>query len=232
MDKPETQAILKQYAEWTNQRHSQYWDKTQNGQTRDTGNRVIRCRMDKPETHAVLRQDTKWTSQRQRQYWDMTHNGQAIDTCSINTIHRMDKPETQTHLATRLPVSLVCPFCVLFQYCLCLWFVHFAYCFNIACVSGLSILCLVPKRHRQSCSKMQNGQTRDTCSIKTRNKMDKPETEAVLRQDVEWTNQRHRQYWDKTHNGQTRDTGNIETICRMDKPETQAVLRQDTEWTN
>jgi hypothetical protein len=58
--------------------------------------------------------------------------------------------------------------------------------------------------------------------------MDKPETQAALRKDREWTNQRQRQYWDKTQNGQSRDTGSIETRHRMDKPETQAVLRQDT----
>ena len=34
--------------------------------------------------------------------------------------------------------------------------------------------------------------------------MDKPETQAVLRQDTEWTNQKHKQYWDKTQNGQVR----------------------------
>jgi hypothetical protein len=47
--------------------------------------------------------------------------------------------------------------------------------------------------------------------------MDKPETEAALRQDTY---------------GNTRDAGSIETIHRKDKPETQAVLNQDTEWTN
>ena len=62
--------------------------------------------------------------------------------------------------------------------------------------------------------------------------MDKPETQAVLGQETEWTNQRHRQYSDKTSNGQTRDTGIIDKRDRMDKPETQPVLRQDTEWTN
>jgi hypothetical protein len=62
--------------------------------------------------------------------------------------------------------------------------------------------------------------------------MDKPETEAVLRQDTEWTSQRNRQYWDKTQNRQTRDRGSIETKHIMDKPETQAVLGQATEWTN
>jgi hypothetical protein len=40
-------------------------------------------------------------------------------------------------------VSLACPLCVLSQYCLFLWFVHSASCFNTACVSGFSILCLI-----------------------------------------------------------------------------------------
>jgi hypothetical protein len=31
------------------------------------------------------------------------------------------------------------------QYCLCLWLVHSVSCLNTASVSGLSILCLVPK---------------------------------------------------------------------------------------
>jgi hypothetical protein len=39
-------------------------------------------------------------------------------------------------------LCLVCPLCVFSQYCMCLWFVHFRYCLNTACVSGLSILCL------------------------------------------------------------------------------------------
>ena len=58
--------------------------------------------------------------------------------------------------------------------------------------------------------------------------MDKPETQAVLGQDTEWTNQIHRQYCDKIQNGQTRDTGSIGTRHRMDKPESHAVLRHDT----
>jgi hypothetical protein len=29
------------------------------------------------------------------------------------------------------------------QYCLCFWFVHSVSCLNTACVSGLSIMCLV-----------------------------------------------------------------------------------------
>jgi hypothetical protein len=62
--------------------------------------------------------------------------------------------------------------------------------------------------------------------------VDKPKTQAALRQDTEWTNQRHRQYWVKTQNGQTRDTCSIKTSHKMYKPETQAVLRQDTKWAN
>ena len=58
MDKPEKQEALGQDTEWTNQRHRQYWEETQNGQTRDTGSFETRKRMDKPETHAVLREDT------------------------------------------------------------------------------------------------------------------------------------------------------------------------------
>jgi hypothetical protein len=56
--------------------------------------------------------------------------------------------------------------------------------------------------------------------------MDKPETQATLKQDREWTNQRHRQYLEKTHNGLIRGTCSIETILRIDKPETQVVLSQ------
>jgi hypothetical protein len=66
--------------------------------------------------------------------------------------------------------------------------------------------------------KTYNGKTRDTSSIETRHRMDKPETQAALRQYKE--------------NGQIRDRGSIETRHIMDKPETQAVLRQDTEWAN
>jgi hypothetical protein len=58
--------------------------------------------------------------------------------------------------------------------------------------------------------------------------MNKPEIQALLRQETEWTNQRHRRFWDKTHNGKTRDTCSIEARHIMDKPETHAVLRQDT----
>jgi hypothetical protein len=36
MKKPEKEEALRQDTKWTNQRHRQHWDKTQNGQTRDT----------------------------------------------------------------------------------------------------------------------------------------------------------------------------------------------------
>jgi hypothetical protein len=65
MVKPETQAVLRKDTERTNQKHGQYWDKTQNGQVRDRGSIETRHRMDKPETLAVLGRDTKWTNQSQ-----------------------------------------------------------------------------------------------------------------------------------------------------------------------
>ena len=68
MDKPETKAVLRQETEWTSQRHRQYLDKTQNGQTRDRGSIETRHIMATPETQVVLRQDTDWTNQRHRQY--------------------------------------------------------------------------------------------------------------------------------------------------------------------
>ena len=58
MDKPVIQAVLRQDTKWTNRRHRQYWDKTQNGKTRDTGSIGTRHRIDKPETQAVLGRDT------------------------------------------------------------------------------------------------------------------------------------------------------------------------------
>jgi hypothetical protein len=48
------------------------------------------------------------------------------------------------HLVSILGVSLVCPFSVFSQCCLCLWFVHYVSYLNAACDSGLPILCLVP----------------------------------------------------------------------------------------
>jgi hypothetical protein len=68
MGKPETEAVLRQVTEWTSQRHRQYWDKTQNGQTRDRGSIESRHIIGKPETQAVLGQDTDWTNQKHRQY--------------------------------------------------------------------------------------------------------------------------------------------------------------------
>jgi hypothetical protein len=59
MDKPETHAVLRQDTEWTNQKHRQYWDDTQNGQTRETGSIGTRYIMEKPEILAVLGQDTE-----------------------------------------------------------------------------------------------------------------------------------------------------------------------------
>jgi hypothetical protein len=44
------------------------------------------------------------------------------------------------HLVSILPVSLVCPFSVFSQCCLCLWFVHSVSRLNAACVSGLFIV--------------------------------------------------------------------------------------------
>jgi hypothetical protein len=62
----------------------------------------------------VLRQDIWWTNQRHRQHWDETHNGQPRVTSSIGITHRMDKPR------------------------------HRQICYpNTACVTGLSLLCLV-----------------------------------------------------------------------------------------
>jgi hypothetical protein len=58
MDNSKKEEVLRQDTEWTNQRHRQHWDETQNGQTRDTGSFETRKRMDKPETQAVLREDT------------------------------------------------------------------------------------------------------------------------------------------------------------------------------
>jgi hypothetical protein len=86
----------------------------------------------------------------------------------------MDNPETQ---AIILPVSLGCPFFVLFVFVLCLMP-------NIACVSGLSILCFICLRP-VSCARMDN-----------------PETQAIL-------GTRHRTKTNKTKNGQPRDTSNI-----------------------
>ena len=69
-------------------------------------------------------------------------------------------------------------------------------------------------------------QAKDTGSFETIQRLDKPETyalltqdseltnqtQALLRQDKEWTNQRNRHYWDKTRNGQTRET----PVLRLD----------------
>jgi ketosteroid isomerase-like protein len=98
MDKSETHAVLRQDTKWTNQRHMQYWEKTQNGQFQDRGSIETRHRMDKPETQAVLGRETEWADQSHKKHWDKTQNGQTRDTGSFQTRKRMDKPETQAVL--------------------------------------------------------------------------------------------------------------------------------------
>ena len=72
----------------TNQRHRQYWDKTE--------------RMDKAETYAVLKPDTEWTNQRHRLALRQgTENEQTRDTSIIETIHKMDKTRETGVLGTR-----------------------------------------------------------------------------------------------------------------------------------
>jgi hypothetical protein len=66
------------------------------------------------------------------QYSDKTRNGQTKDTGSIETIHTMDKPETHANTAGVFGLSIKC-----------LWFIHQVSSPNIACVSGLSIVCIV-----------------------------------------------------------------------------------------
>jgi hypothetical protein len=101
----------------------------------------------------------EWTTQRHRQYWAQDRGGRQIK-------QRMDNPETQAILSTRqrrnslfylfsssalcliLPVSLGCPFFVLFVFLLCLVL-------NIACVS-----------ERRKTNKTKNGQPRDTGNIR------------------------------------------------------------------
>jgi hypothetical protein len=83
------------------------------------------------------------------------------------------------------------------------------------------------QRHRQYWDETHNGQTRITSSIGIRHRMDKPVTQAVLRQDTKGTNLRHMRYSDRTHNGLIRGTCSIETRLRIVKPEKQIVLRQD-----
>jgi hypothetical protein len=139
------------------------------------------------------------------QYWEKTHNGHTSDTGSIETRHRMNKSET--HAAS----------CVSGLSILCL--------IPMLLVTGLPILCLVPILPESlicpSYILSQYYLCLWLCSIETRQRMDKPETQAVLKQDAEWTYQRNRQYWDKTHNGQARDTGSIGTIhyvsCNTDR---------------
>jgi hypothetical protein len=55
MYKPETQAVLGRDTEWADQSHKKHWDKTQNGQTRDTGSFETRQRIEKPDTGSIER---------------------------------------------------------------------------------------------------------------------------------------------------------------------------------
>jgi hypothetical protein len=204
MDKPETQAALRQDTEWTNQRHRQYWNKSLwFGHSLSCPNTVcvsglsILCLV--LILHVSLACPFCILSQNCLCLW-LVHFVSCLNTACVSGLSIL-------HLVTRLPVSLVCPFCVLSQYCLCLCFVHSASCFNIACVSGLSILCLVSILPVSLVCPSCYNFLKKQCLILLQT-LDK--TERVI------------------ENGQTRDIGSIETRCRMDKPETQAVLRQDT----
>jgi hypothetical protein len=66
VEKPKTHAVLRQDTNWKDHKLRQYWDKTQNGQTR--GSIEKRQRMDKPDTQRVLKKDAEWTNQRNRQH--------------------------------------------------------------------------------------------------------------------------------------------------------------------
>ena len=66
MDKPKEHAVFRQDIYWINHKLRQYWDKTQNRQTR--GSIEKRQRMDKPDTQRVLKKDAEWTNQRNRQH--------------------------------------------------------------------------------------------------------------------------------------------------------------------
>jgi hypothetical protein len=91
-----------------------------------------------------------------------------------------------------LPVSLGCPFFVLFVFLLCLVL-------NIACVSGLSILCFIclrPVSCAQYCLCLW---------VVHSQRMDNPETQAIL-------GTRQRRKTNKTKNGQPRNTG-VFVLC-------------------
>jgi uncharacterized SAM-binding protein YcdF (DUF218 family) len=96
-----------------------------------------------------------------------------------------------------LPVSLGCPFFVLFVFLLCLVP-------NIACVSGLSILCFIclrPVSCAQYCLCLWVVHSaQDTGRRQIKQRMDNPETQAIL-------STRHRRKTNKTKNGQPGDTG-------------------------
>jgi hypothetical protein len=76
--------------------------------------------MDNPEAQAIL-------STRQRRKTNKTKNGQPRDTGKYSLFYLY----SSSVLCLILPVSLGCPFFILFVFLLCLVL-------NIACVSGLS----------------------------------------------------------------------------------------------
>jgi hypothetical protein len=121
-----------------------------------------RHKMDKPERGSIGT----------RHRMDKPETQQTRDTGSIEKKERMDNPETQAVLKQDAEWTYqrnVCPFCVLSQYCLYPWFVHYVSCLNTACVFDLSINCLLSILH---------------VSL----------PEEALRKDREWTNQIHREY--------------------------------------
>jgi hypothetical protein len=61
--------------------------------------------------------------------------------------------------------------------------------------------------------------------------MDKSETEEALRQDTEWKTRDTGSIWTR-HKMDKPVTSSIEIGHIMDKPETQAALTKDREWTN
>jgi hypothetical protein len=117
------------YIEWTNQKHRQYWDKTEWIDKPDNGSIETRHREWTNHTQALLRQDTEWTNHRHRhliltvslvypscvlsQYcmclW-FDHSESCLNASSVSDLSIMC-------LVPILPVSLVCPFCVLSQWC-------------------------------------------------------------------------------------------------------------------
>jgi hypothetical protein len=93
------------------------------------------------------------------QYCDKSHNGQTKHRGSIEARYKMEKPEKQAILRQTQKRKTGDTGSIKTRQ------------------SELS-----NQRHREYCDKTQNGQTRDTASIETRHRIDKPETQAILRQ--------------------------------------------------